>query len=903
METRVIHPRVEYLENPLGIDERRPRFSWLVESPRKGARQTAYRILVASGADKLAADEGDMWDTGKVESDQSAHIVYGGAELRSQSAYCWKVMIWDERGEPSAWASGGWSMGLLSRNEWTGKWIGLLSDVVPTMERQKPSVYLRKSFTVSAPVKRAMLYVTALGLYVCRLNGKRVGDIALAPEWTDYNTRLTYQTFDVTRQLRQGTNVIGLVLGQGWYAGFVGLFDFQKYGKDPCALLQLNVEYADGTVERVATGSDWKASFGPIVSSDLIMGEIYDARKEMPGWDEAEFDDASWSAPDVFIDYKGWLCAQCSPPVKVVAALRPKEITRIGEKRYIVDMGQNMVGRVVLKLPAGASAGDRTTLRYGEVLTPEGELYTDNLRNARQTDVYIAKGPDPAVYTPCFTFHGFRYVEIDGYRGTLTADSLIGEVMHSAMDVTGSVETSDALVNRLFANILWTQRGNFLSVPTDCPQRDERAGWMGDAQIFSVTAGFNMDVAPFFKKWMIDVEDAQRPTGAFTDISPHLPYSTISRYPLVGSSGWADAGVMIPWHMYLLYGDTRILERHYAAMARWIEYNEMLHPQHIRRLTPQYGDWLSLPTEELEGDQFGSRYSAYSTTPYDVFGTAYYAHVVKIMAETAAVLGKSDDQHKYAELHRRIVDAFNAEFVDDDARIKGHTQTAYAMALFMELLPGHKRRRAAEHLVDLIRRQDDHLTTGIHGIRFLLPVLSEYGYDEVAYRLLLQDTYPSWIYTIKQGATTIWERWDGWTEEGGFQNVLMNSFNHYALGSIGEWMYKYMGGIAPQAPGFARIRIRPHVCGLLRSVDVRYRSIRGEIRSAWSLNDRDELEMRVDIPANTSADVYVPLKYGTRILESGRPAGQTEGAAAVVEAGRYVLFRCGPGSYCFQAVK
>ncbi|MCP3775765.1 glycoside hydrolase family 78 protein [Paenibacillus sp. MZ04-78.2] len=891
--------RIEYLENPLGIDELKPRFSWAIHAAGRGARQTAYRIIVSSDAANLDEDMGDMWDTGKVVSGQSANVAYMGSELQSGTPYYWKVQIWDHNDEASAWSSGHWSMGLLRRDEWKGKWIGLNSDVVPTMDRQKPSVYLRKTFAADKPVKRATLYVTALGLYVCHLNGVKAGDYVLAPEWTDYKTRVYYQTFDVTGQIMQGDNAIGLTLGQGWYAGFVGLFDFQKYGKDPYALLQLNIEYEDGSSGFIATDTSWKASFGPIVSSDLIMGEIYDSRLEMPGWNEAGFDASGWSAPDVFFEYKGYLNGQCSPAIKTIMEMAPKKIMKLAAGRFLIDMGQNMVGRIRLTMPAGAEAGHQTTIRFGEVLTPAGELYTENLRNARQTDVYIAKGPEVQTYTSSFTFHGFRFIEIDGYPGELAATALVAEVIQSAMDDSGSVETSDEMVNRLFSNIRWTQRGNFISVPTDCPQRDERCGWTGDAQIYSFTASYNMDVAAFFKKWMIDVEDAQWKNGAFTDIAPHLPYSTISKYFLVGSSGWADAGVIIPWNMYRIYGDIRILERHYDAMSRWIAYNEMLHPQHVRDITPQYGDWLSIPTEELEGAQFGTRYSAYSTTPYDVFGTAYYAHVTQIMRDVAGVLDKAEDERKFGALYERIKAAFNKEFVREDGQIKGRTQTSYAMALYFGLLPEDKREFAARHLVAGIESQNWHITTGIHGIRYLLPVLSEYGYDDVAYRLLMQDTFPSWMYTIKQGATTIWERWDGWTEETGFQNTLMNSFNHYALGAVGEWMYRYMGGIDPEEPGYTKMVIRPRIEDRLRKADVQYRCIHGLIRSNWSLTDSGGLELTVTVPANTTAKVYVPLKYGTTILEGGKPAGQAEGAVCLSGDADNAVFECQPGTYRF----
>lgn len=899
MHLNITDLKVEYLDNPLGIDESRPRFSWIIQSAVQGTRQKAYQIMVVTDRDKLDLIQEAVWNSGKVFSDQTSAVVYEGPALQSDRCYYWKVRVWDLNGRVSAWSYGYWSMGLLRRDEWKGQWIGLKSDLNPSLDKQKPSVYLRNTFRIDKPVKRAFLYVTALGLYIGYLNGRKIGESVLAPEWSDYKTRVYYQTHDVTESLQQGENCIGAIMGQGWYAGYIGLFGFQMYGKDPQILAQLNIEYVDGSKTYVCTNTDWEASFGPIVSSDLIMGEVYDARLEMPGWNEPLFDAGSWTEPDQFAAYKGWVDAQCSPPVKVMKTLKPKQVKQLGTNKFLIDMGQNLVGNIQLKIPAGTAAGDRITMRFAEALTPDGNLYQENLRKSKQTNVYISNGPQAQTSSTFFSIHGFQYIEIDGYPGELSPDALTAFVIHSGLDVAGNIETSDDNLNRLFHNIMWTQRGNFVSVPTDCPQRDERLGWMGDAQIFSITAAYNMDVSTFFSKWMKDVTDAQLVNGAFADFAPHFDRNYYSESQFTGASGWADAGIIIPWHMYQMYGDSRILRQHYTAMLQWMDHLERLHPLHIVNSGPQYGDWLSIPTTPLPDQQFGANISAYSSTPFPVFATAYYAFAARIMRDIAAVLGYAQDEKRFAVLHQQIATSFNREFVSEDGRIYGHTQTAYAMALFMELIPERLRMRAVQHLVNLIREQDDHLTTGIHGIRYLLPVLSDYGYDDVAYRLLLQDTYPSWMYTIHEGATTIWERWDGWTEDKGFQNPLMNSFNHYALGSVGEWMYRYMGGIEPAEPGYSKITIRPRVSDQVPKVDVRYRSIKGEIVSSWELSEQGELNMLVKIPANTTAEVYIPIRYGSVILEGGVPAEQCEGIALLEQKEGCAVYRCEPGTYRF----
>lgn len=841
--------RTEYLVNPLGIDAVQPRLSWIVECSRRGVRQSAYRILVSSNERDLSLDIGDLWDSGKTISPGSNQVPYAGSILQSGQECFWKVKIWDEADHETEWsAPAKWSMGLLHRGDWVGKWIGLRTK---RGDVGRPCTFLRKMVKVEKSLSRAVIYATALGVYELSLNGVRVGEDYFTPEWTDYNVRVLYQTYDVTSYLKEGFNAIGSILGDGWYAGHIGWYGPDQYGIFPRFYMQMHLYFTDGTCEIISTDSDWKASLGPIVYSDLQMGERYDARLEQPLWNRPEFDDSAWGKPEVFFDYQGWFTAQSSQRIRVTETREPVSIKYDSPGTLIADIGQNLVGWIQFSFTCRRETELR--LRYGETLNPDGSLYTENLRDARQTDYYHSKGAGEVVYEPKFTFHGFRYVEITFEPDDAEINGIVAKVIHNDTPRTGRVVTSSPIVNQLASNIIWTQRANFISVPTDCPQRDERLGWTGDAQIYACTAAFNMDVIAFFGKFIADMEDAQRKTGAFTDTAPFVK-GTPDWAPMIASAGWADAGVIIPWTMYRMYGDIRLLDKHYEAMTKWVDYVHFLNPSLLRKDTQYYGDWLS-----LEAD-----------TPMEVFATAYFAYSVKLLAEIADALGKSSDSVIYHELFEAIRRQFNKAFVSADGKIRGETQTCYALALYMGLLPEELRKQAAEHLVKDIERRGYHISTGIHGIKYLLPVLCDNGYPDVAYRLLLQETYPSWGYSIKQGATTIWERWDGWTEETGFQNWRMNSFNHYALGSVGEWFYRYMAGIQvlEDTPGFGRFRIRPYIGAGLEFVECDFDSIHGLIRSSWKRTEH-VLEMQVTIPANTSAVVHVPSANGNQVYESG----------------------------------
>ncbi|MQY57172.1 Bacterial alpha-L-rhamnosidase [bacterium] len=888
-ELKITNLRCEYLKNPLGIDVVKPRLSWILESSDRGQKQTAYRIIVSSSEENLEKDIGDLWDSGKVESDHTNQIVYDGKELHSRKKCYWKVFVWDNnRIRRESLGDGFWTIGLLAEEEWKGSWISMEMDP-QFLKPEKlapgpPPPWFRKTFTLGKPVKKALVYVTARGIFRLHLNGRQIGKDVFAPEWTDYNTRIQYCTYDVTENLNQGKNSVGAVVGDGWYSGYLGWRKFRgNYGLQNSLFLQLEVEYEDGTSEVVATDKTWRCTDGPIISSDLLMGEHYNARKEMPDWDTPEFDDRDWKSVTVVAKPQTKLVAQPSETVQVKQHIEPVEMTEPKKGVYVFDLGQNIAGWVKLKVRG--KAGTKVTLRHAERLNPDGTIYTTNLRDAKAMDSYILKGTGEEIFEPRFTFHGFQYVEVTGFPGIPDKVAVTGCAIYSAAPPAGSFECSNPMVNQLYENLTWSQRGNYISVPTDCPQRDERLGWMGDAQIFIRTGTFNMDVAAFFTKWMRDVADAQSDEGAFPDFAPRLSDKVLMRFE--SAPAWGDAGIIVPWTVYRVYGDTRIITEHWESMDKWMDFLQEANPDLLRRKKTgnNYGDWLSIKAD----------------TPKDLLATAYWAYDAQLMSEMAEAIGNSSEAFYYRKLFQNIREAFQREYVLPDGRIKGETQTGYLLALAMDLVPEDLQMKSAEHLVENIKQRDGHLSTGFVGAGYLLPVLTQMGYPDVAYRLLLNETFPSWGYSIKQGATTIWERWDGWTEEKGFQDPGMNSFNHYAFGSVGEWLFRFIAGIDldPEIPGYKRIIIRPHPGGGLEYAKAEYNSIHGKIVSGWKL-ENDQLTMSITIPANTTAVIYVPAEDASQVTESGNPATDSEGVRFLRMEKDRVVFEVASGTYVFR---
>ena len=901
---KVSRLRCEYLINPFGMDENRPRLSWVIESGRRGTYQTAWRVRVASSLEVLESGQVDLWDSGRVEDGRSSHIVYEGKPLTSRQRCYWKVEVCDDKGNTFVSETAHWTMGLLDESDWRADWISANPDylercdhaIKPTITEPGTPPWFRKVFTVKDSIRRATVYGSARGILELSLNGQRVGDNFFSPEWTDYDKRIHYHAYDVTEMVSTGENVLGAILGDGWYSGYVGWQETRgRYGLENSLTVQLEITLYDGSTQIVASDKSWKCSAGPIISSDFMMGETYDARCELTGWDKADFDDAKWCDVNVVSPPDADIVSQRSEPVRIVETIKPVSVNEISPGVWIYDLGQNISGWVKLKV--SGQAGMRITLRHGERLNPDGTLYTENLRRAKATDIYILKGQGEEIRQPRFTFHGFQYVELTGPDLKPADDAVTGCVIHSSTPKAGTFDCSDRRINRLWLNGVWSQKDNFISVPTDCPQRDERLGWTGDAQVFSRTAGYNMDVAAFFTKWMIDVCDAQTPEGIFPDTAPRLKEGEnfVGLDGLGGAAGWADAGIIIPWMLWRVYDDTRIVERHFQAMCGWLDYIQRTNPNGIRcnQLGNNYGDWLCIPSDTTFRTQSPMK---------TLLATAYWADDAAKLSKMARAIGKAEQAEKFEKMFEYVRDAFQKEFLLDGGRLSVDTQTAYILALAFDLLPEKIRQNAAEHLIDNIKQLDWHLSTGFIGISHLNPTLTAIGRSDVAWRLLLNEDYPSWLYPVLHGATTIWERWNGWTHQDGFFNPQMNSFNHYSLGSVGEWLYRCAAGIepAPEVNGFKKIKLCPYPGGGLKYAGAEYDSIYGLIKSRWQ-RDGDRLTYEITVPANTSACVYIPSDTGTPITESGRPV---EDIAGIEPAGRqeqFAVFEIPSGSYKFTS--
>jgi alpha-L-rhamnosidase len=899
--TSVQYLRCEYLINPLGIDETAPRLSWEIVSSRRGARQTACRIRVASTAQKLAAGDADRWDSGRIESRQTTHVVYAGALLRSRDACFWSVECWDENGTSVRSEPAHWSMGLLAPADWSSQWIAADPELyvrdsvvkAPSLTESGPAITFLRSFVIE-PVRKATIFASARGIIELYLNGRRVGLDLFAPEWTDYHKRIHYRTYDVTALLQPGLNHLTAVLGDGWWSGYVGWQESRaRYGSlENSLIVQLEMEAMNGRRSVIGTDEGWECRTGPILSSDFQMGEVYDARRESETTAAEEGLRARVVSPP-----EARLVAQRSEPVQITQLISPISQQEVTRGVVIFDLGQNISGWVRLKLN-NLPPGTRLVLRHGERLNPDGTLYTENLRRAKATDVYISRGGAGESYEPHFTFHGFQYVELTGFPGTPPTGTVTGCVIHSATPAAGEFECSHAGVNRLWLNGVWSQRDNFLSVPTDCPQRDERLGWTGDAQVFLRTASYNRDVAAFFSKWMVDVEDAQTADGLYPDIAPRPPEKAnfVGLDDLCGAAGWADAGIIVPWTIWRVYGDRRIIERHWSSMTAWLNYLERTNPDSLRTrdLRNNYGDWLCIPSD--------TTFRTHSPMK-NLLATAYWADDAAKMARMARELGRHADATRFQAMFERVRAAFQKEFVREDGQLAVEAQTAYVVALSFNLIPPEMRSRAAERLVGHIRELDWHLSTGFIGISHLNPTLSLSGHSDVAYRLLLQETYPSWLYPVLHGATTIWERWNGWTHQDGFFNPQMNSFNHYSLGSVGEWLFRHVAGIEvdPDVAGFQQFVLKPFIEAGLTFARATYRTMHGQIESHW-IRDGAQLTWTICIPANTTARVFIPSGRDSLITESEVPLTRAAGIKTVAfsEAG-YAVCEATAGCFTFKS--
>ena len=1029
-----VHLRCEYRQNPLGIDALSPNLSWQSDNHERNWKQSAYQILVASSSDNLRSSHGDMWDSGKVGSDESVGIPYRGRSLESRKRYYWKVRVWDASGKVSestedAW----WEMGLLRPGDWTAKWItwknrdeeadrkeirwiwvkgqdplaavpksrvnfrlsiklselpiaaaldlavrgdytasvnahevgkkhewgtfdrrdileelkvgdnlveikvttpevpqwgpnagaqtakAALAALVkitqangsierfPSSEQwqaaaenetqwqdanvvgelsdknlgdpgllPQPAASFRRTIEVSRKIASARLYATALGSYRVFLNGNRVGSDALTPDFTDYRKRVLYQTYDVTEYVNSGKNEISALLGDGWYGSPLTWVGMHFFAPPTRFHAQLELNYADGSRDTVITDDSWKAGASAIVESEIYSGETYDARQEHAGWQQASFDDSGWSQASIADSPSIAITSQPTEPVQVIETLAPKTVSPLANGAYVFDMGQNMVGWVTLKVTG--PAGTRVRMRFAEILNPDGTIYTENLRNADATDTYILKGGGEESFVPHFTFHGFRYVEVSGFPGTPTLETLRGDVVSSVSgEPAAKLTTSSDLVNHMWEIGLWGQRGNYLSIPTDCPQRDERLGWMGDAGVFWRTGSYNFDVAAFSQKFIQDIVDAQTSQGAFTNVSPNtLPFggggtegTSAWNEGMVGAPGWGDAGVIVPWTTWVQYADRSVIDKNWDAMQRWLEFIQSRNPDFIRKngVGPNFADWLAPDPN----------------TNKDLLATAYWALIANMMSQMAHAVGKESDATHYQDVARNIRAAFQKAYIKDDGTVGTGTQTSYVVALYTKMAPEKLEPMLADKLVKDIEAHNWHLSTGFLGTPFLLFTLANHGRSDVAYRLLLNETYPSWGYMLSKGATTWWERWNGDTGD-----PSMNSYNHYAFGSVIAWVYRYSAGIDTDVskPGFKEIIVHPHLDSRMSSARAEYESVYGKIVSDWKTTPEGPFSLRLEIPANTSAKVFLPTRAGSKATEDGKPVKtKAENGTSVVQVG------------------
>ncbi len=865
---------VEHLVDPIGVDASPPRFSWQMRDPRRGARQSGYRILVAADLPHLTVAGANVWNSGLRPSNRTIDVPYGGPALQPDHRYYWTVCIRDRDGHDLPCAvPARFDTGKLDQ-PWQAEWIAASDAGLDTVARDpadgdggnpasRPPL-LRKAFTLPSRPARARVYVAVLGAYRLHVNGVEVNAETFTPDWTDYATRITYQTYDVTPWLHAGANAIGALLGAGWFASRMGYNSTRyAYGPPPVRMqLELRVTYADGHEQVIASDTTWRTAPSAMLISEIYDGERYDGRLEQPGWDRAAFDDHAWRPVMSVAPTRAVLQAQTIPLIRATDSLRPVVRWSPRPGVYVFDLGQNIAGWARLRVRG--PAGTHVQMRFAEILDADSNINQINLRTAKATDVYVLRGGGVEEFEPHFTYHGFRYVEVTGFPGVPALGDITGIVVHTALPETGSIATSNAKLNRLWENILWTQRANVYSVPTDCPQRDERMGWMGDAQVFWQTASYNMGMAAFGEKWLTDVRDGQAASGCYPNFAPNFLNGGC------GAPGWADAGVIIPWTTWRQYDDTAIVSQNWAAMSRYLQFIADSNPDHLwlHRKQTQYGDWLPAGGTTSWGE-----------TNTDLLSTGLWAYDASLMAQMARTLRKSADAAHYDSLFRQIRAAFDSAYIAADGRIGApftnadsihtvYTQTATVLALHFGLVPDSLRARAMQHLVDDIGAHGNHLTTGFLGSAYILPVLTAGGRDDVASQLLFTHSFPSWLYEVDHGATTTWERWNG--DHG---NPEMNSYSHYAFGAVGEWLYGDLAGIdqAADGVGFDHVMIHPHWSAPLDSVHAVYRSVRGTISSSWR-KVGDRVFVTITLPANTTGIVELPVSARARVTSDGARA-------------------------------
>ncbi|WP_161884140.1 glycoside hydrolase family 78 protein [Deinococcus alpinitundrae] len=836
---RVTDLHAESRPDAIGITETRPRLSWRTETCTPAWAQHAYRIQAFSR-------NGDvMGDTGRIESAESVLVAWPFVPLQARERRSIRLQVWGSDGHTSEFSEAlVIEAGLLNPQDWTAQFITPAWDEDTT--QPQPSPLLRREFHVASRVKCARLYITALGVYELYLNGQNVSPDVLAPGWTSYRTRLRYQTYDVTDLIQDGANAIGALLGDGWYRGRLGFGGGKRniYGDRLALLAQLELEYEDGRTEHVVSDEKWRATTGPVLATDLYDGETYDARLEQSAWTAPHFNDQTWRPVRILTEDFTRLTAPEGPPVRRTELLEPKAIFTSPSGKTLVDFGQNLVGW--LRISVQGEAGHTVTLQHAEVLE-HGELGTRPLRFAAATDRYTLKGGGIENWEPRFTFHGFRYAQIDNWPGELRPEDIRAVVVHSDLERTGWFECSDPLINQLHQNVVWGMRGNFLAIPTDCPQRDERLGWTGDIQVFAPTASFLYNVRGFLSSWLKDLAADQEDTGAVPAVIPHVLAAPLP------AAAWGDAATVVPWVLYQRYGDKGVLEEQFSSMKAWVDYvHSRTGPSLLWDQDFQFGDWLdpaAPPTNPADG----------RTNP-SVVATAYFVRSAELVANTASILGRKDDATHYQQLANDVRAAFEAEYVTANGRIISDSSTAYALAVQFTLLRGEKQRTyAGRRLRALVRENGYRIGTGFVGTPLICDALCSVGEYDAAYRLLTQTECPSWLYPVTMGATTIWERWDSMLPDGSINPGEMTSFNHYALGAVADWLHRTVAGLAPGAGdvGYRRLDIHPVPGGRLTSARAQHITPYGLAESSWEIQE-GQFKLHVVVPPNTTADVTLP---------------------------------------------
>lgn len=885
--------KCEYLNDPLGIDAIKPRLSWILRPTQRGQKQTAYQILVSNSKEKLRQGTGNLWDSEKVNSGETVHIVYDGKKLKSGMRCFWKVRVWDVNNEPSVWSEVAfWEMALLNKNDWAGKW---LHDGKSIPERDEnfyeddPAPLFRREFSASKEIKSGRLYITGLGYYEARINGQRIGDHVLDPGWTNYNKRILYSTYDITDHLDKGENCIGVMLGNGWYNplplrmwGSRNLREHLPLGR-PCFIAQLNIEYADGSSQSIFTDTDWRMQDGPIIRNDVYLGEIYDARKEIEGWDTPKLDDTRWRQAQLAPEPSGQLQAQFLPAIKVTATLNPVTITEPKLNTYIFDFGQNFAGWIRMCLKG--EAGTEVKLRYGELLHEDGSLNVmtsvcGQIKRegaggpgapeiAHQTDTYIARGADEELYTSRFTFHGFRYVEVTGYPGKPTTNSLEGLRLNTAVEEAGFFECSNDTLNQIQKITQWTFLSNIFSVQSDCPHR-EKFGYGGDLVATSDAFMLNFDMANFYVKAARDWHDAVLPDGMLTDTAPYvgIQYCGVA---------WAMAHPLLLHQLRQYYGNLRLLEEQYQTAKQWLELVMTQYPDHI----------VQNGLSDHEGLE---------PMPAPQMVTPLYCQSARLLSSLADISDLKADSERYATLAQDIRDAYIQNFLKPGTgKFEPETQASQAFALYLDLVPPEEKEAAVDYLLsNIANKHNGHISTGIIGTKFLLHVLSELGFSQVAYDIVTQTSFPGWGFMLENGASTLWEHWD-------FSDNTF-SHNHPMFGSVSEWFYRWLSGIQPhpEAVGFDRIIIKPQVVDGLDWVKAYYDSIRGRIISEWRYED-GHFELDVTIPANTSATVFIPAKNASDVTEGGKTADKAEGVTFIAMEKGSAAYEIASGAYSFSS--